>query len=332
MAEGYFHPANCPHPALSKDQISGALVRVLPRTVLHLDWASSVEEARAKARNVSRPDGAECWYRYFTRDDALRIGDSRFRMGMVQYEFARHLRSGGSLPAEVALDGGGTGFAISSKGHVLTNFHLVTSEIGNHAREAGRVNVEARCRTLRVQFSRPDANGEWRWVDADEVWLVSNPPEQRAIVDDGDNTGSLQEDAALLRIVPCPSSHLLLARRAPMLLEPVWMAGFPLRSARAAAARARIGYEDADGTLRVSRGQVTHLDGDDYFTTDCDGSMGNSGSPVIDADGKVLGFFSRASGDGPRNAFEYGHLQRVQVTARLAIEGLQLDDVDGWPG
>jgi len=228
------------------------------------------------------------------------------------------------------LDGGGTGFAITSRGHVLTNYHLVTSEVGNHGREAGLVNVEVRCRTLRAQVARHSANGVWHWVDAEELWLVSNPPEQRAILAHDDNTGTLREDAALLRIVPGPSTHLSLAQSAPSLDDPVWMAGFPLRSARADASKARIGYEDADGTLRVSRGQVTHIDANDYFTTDCDGSMGNSGSPVMGSHGNVLGFFSRATGDGPRNAFEYGHVARVQVAARLAIEGLRLNEIDGW--
>ncbi len=52
--------------------------------------------------------------------------------------------------------------------------------------------------------------------------------------------------------------------------------------------------------------------------------MGNSGSPVLDASGKVIGMFSRATGNGPRNAFEYGHLSRVQVRSKVAIEGLDL--------
>lgn len=331
MAEGFFHPERCPDLPLPAQQLAAALVRVLPRTVLHLDWAGSADEARERARNEARPDGSECWYRYFTREDAQRIGDPQFSMGMVRCEFARHLAAGKSLPAEVLLDGGGSGFAVTARGHVLTNFHLVTSEVGNHRREAGCVNVAARCRTLRVQVARRTTDRAWRWNDVDDVWLVSNPPQQRAIVDQGDNTAALREDTALLRVAPAPSAHLPLARRAPELDEPVWLAGFPLRSARAAAAKAALGYDDADGSLRVSRGQVTQIDGD-YFTTDCDGSMGNSGSPVIDRHGAVLGLFSRATGDGPRNAFEYGHLQRVQVAARLAIEGLRLDDIEGWPG
>lgn len=55
--------------------------------------------------------------------------------------------------------------------------------------------------------------------------------------------------------------------------------------------------------------------------------MGNSGSPVLDSFGKVVGMFSRATGDGPRNAFEYGHLVRVHVRSGLAIDGLELASI-----
>ena len=106
------------------------------------------------------------------------------------------------------------------------------------------------------------------------------------------------------------------------------MAGFPLRSARGRASLERIGYTDADGGLRVGAGQVLAVDPQGYFVSDIDGSMGSSGSPVFDAAGDVVGMFSRAVGDGPRNAFEYGHLSRVQVATRLAVEGLAL----AWPG
>ena len=61
------------------------------------------------------------------------------------------------------------------------------------------------------------------------------------------------------------------------------------------------------------------------FVSDIDGSMGNSGSPMIDETGEVVGLFSRAAGNGPRNAFAYGHMTRVGVRSGLAITGLALD-------
>ena len=62
-----------------------------------------------------------------------------------------------------------------------------------------------------------------------------------------------------------------------------------------------------------------------YLEADLDGAMGNSGSPIFDATGQVVGMFSRSTGNGSRNAVEYGHLTRVGVRSRLAIEGLGLE-------
>jgi V8-like Glu-specific endopeptidase len=102
------------------------------------------------------------------------------------------------------------------------------------------------------------------------------------------------------------------------------MAGFPIRSARRPTVLQRIGYSDADGSLRVSQGQVKEIEADRYFSADLDGSMGNSGSAVFDQNGLVVGMFSRAVGVVQRNATEYGHVRWVQVTARMALHGLDL--------
>lgn len=289
-----------------------------------LDIVATSEEANARARNESQADGSEYWYRYFTPEDLARASDPVFAMGMVRHEFARAVRDGASFPAMVPLDGGGTGFAVGPHGHVLTNYHLVTSEVGNFSRESGALHRSVRCRSLRAQVANKVEGEGWVWTDAQEVYLVSNPPADCAIRSDGEGHAELREDTALLRVVPSPIGFLSLSRTQPAIGTAVWMAGFPLRSARSSSALASIGYSDADGSVRVSAGRVTAAEPPDYFTTDLDGSMGNSGSPVFAADGQVIGMFSRAKGDGPRNAFEYGFVQRVHVTADLAVRGIEL--------
>ena len=102
------------------------------------------------------------------------------------------------------------------------------------------------------------------------------------------------------------------------------MAGFPLRTARSPHTLTSVGYTDADGSLRVSAGQVLSVEGPDTFTTDVDGSMGNNGSPVLNEEGLVVGMFSRVEGNGPKNAFEYGHTHRVHVSTGLIVSGLHL--------
>ena len=101
--------------------------------------------------------------------------------------------------------------------------------------------------------------------------------------------------------------------------------GLSACAARAAALRGEaLGYADADGSLRVTHGTVTGGD-ERFLEADLDGAMGNSGSPIFDATGEVVGMFSRATGNGSRNAVEYGHVTRVGVRSRLAIEGLGLE-------
>lgn len=324
MSEGFFYPDQLRVPGLSSERLCGAMVRILPRTVLKLGLVETAEVARNQARNESLLDGSECWHRFFTAEDLTKVNEPEFTMGMVRHEFARVVKSGAKFPATIPLDGGGSGFAISSAGHVLTNYHLVTSEVANYQRQNGAVGSEVLCRSLRAQVAYRNDAGHWEWRDATSVWLVSNPPEARAISQDKDGASRLNEDTALLRVDPAPKAYLRLGDRTVQVSERLWMAGFPLRSARSEHSLEAHGYSDADGTLRISSGQVLSVDPEGSFTSDADGSMGNSGSPVIDAHGLVVGMFSRATGDGPRNAFEYGHMSRVHVSSGLAIHGLHL--------
>ncbi|TAG45678.1 MAG: serine protease [Betaproteobacteria bacterium] len=324
MSEGFFHPGQLQIPGITSDEICAAMVRILPRTVLILDVAKTPEQARNQARNESLPDGSECWYRFFTSDDVAKVNDPEFAMGMVRHEFARAVKSGLQFPVTVPLDGGGSGFSITPGGHVLTNYHLVTAEIANYGREGGVIDREVPCRSLRAQVAYRTDAGHWQWRNATALWLVSNPPESRAISQDGNGQSQLREDTALLRVDPPPSAFLRLSERSVAVSEPLWMAGFPLRSARKSESLESVGYTDADGTLRISCGSALDVNPEGYFASDVDGSMGNSGSPVLDASGRVVGMFSRASGNGPRNAFEYGHMSRINVSAKLAADGLHL--------
>ena len=326
MSEGLFRPDQLTVPGLSADNLLAAMVRILPKTLLILDIVDTQAEADERGRNEAHPDGSEIWYRFFARQDLSRVNDPEFAMGMVRHEFSNAVKSDAQFPVSVRLDGGGTGFAIDASGHVLTNYHLVTGEVANYKREPGVLHSEVQCQGLRAQVATRTASGGWEWVDAQEVWLVSNPPTERALWDDGHGRLHPREDTALVRVVPPPSDFVSLSQRSPTPGEQLWMAGFPIRTARARDSLLRNGYVDADSTLRVSTGTVTEVEANDYFTTDIDGSMGNSGSPVFDVEGKVVGIFSRVSGNGPRNAFEYGHMQRVQVSIQMAIRGLQLQD------
>jgi S1-C subfamily serine protease len=327
MSEGIFHLDVLKIPGLAADVLCAAMVRVVPRTILQLDIVQTPKEAYERARNEVLPDGSECWHRFFTPQDMTKVDDPAFSMAMVRHEFSQLVKSGACFPQAVPLQGGGTGFAISPAGHVLTNYHLVTAEVEVYGREHGSINSEVPCKGVRAQIATKDAWGSWCWHDSDAVWLVSNPPTSRAVCEDDKGVHHLREDTALLRVERPPSGFLTLSERPAVRGERVWMAGFPLRTARNPTVLQTCGYTDADGTLRISTGRIIETEGPDYFVSDIDGSMGNSGSPVFDESGEVIGLFSRASGDGPRNAVEYGHIFRIHVTCKLAITGLGLSGI-----
>jgi S1-C subfamily serine protease len=324
VAEGLFAPDRLAIPGVPTHALVAAMVRILPRTLLRLDIAADAETAARQNRNEDLPEGGEVWHRFFTEADKARATDPEFATAMVRHEFGERVRAGATFPVTVPLQGGGTGFAIDARGHVLSNYHLVIAEVGHYGREGGVLGAEVPCRSVRAQVAEPDGSGGWRWRDADSLWLVANPPAARALGADATGLMHPREDTALLRVSPPPSSFLCLSTRDVARDEPVWMAGFPLRSARSSASRKALGYTDADGSLRITHGHV--IGGDErYFEADLDGAMGNSGSPIFAAAGQVVGMFSRATGNGSRNAVEYGHVTRVGVRSRLAIEGLGLE-------
>ena len=324
MAEGLFAPDRLAIPGLPAPTLVAAMVRILPRTLLRLDIAADAETAARLNRNEDLPEGGELWHRFFTEADKARATDPEFATAMVRHEFSEQVRAGASFPVTVPLQGGGSGFAIDARGHVLSNYHLVIAEV-SHYRPRGR---RARCRSAVPQRARPDrrARRQRRLALARRrrALAVANPSAARALEPDATGLHHPREDTALLRVAPAPSSFLRLATRDVARGEPVWMAGFPLRSARRSQSRQALGYDDADGSLRVIHGTVTGGD-ERYFEADLDGAMGNSGSPILDATGQVVGMFSRATGNGSRNAVEYGHVTRVGVRSRLAIEGLGLE-------
>ncbi len=160
MAEGLFDPAALCPPGVSADTLRAAVVRILPRTPLHLDIAADRETAHKLARNELQDDGSEHWFRYFTDEDRARCDDPLFALGMVNHEFCQVVKRGDAFPASVMLDGGGTGVAVSAQGHVLTNFHLATGEIERLGRNGGVLDRE--------DFLNPDSTAnkqgadEWR--------------------------------------------------------------------------------------------------------------------------------------------------------------------------
>ena len=58
MSEGMFAPSKLDIPRVAEETFIGSMVRIMPKTILVIDIANSLDEARALARNESLPDGS----------------------------------------------------------------------------------------------------------------------------------------------------------------------------------------------------------------------------------------------------------------------------------
>ena len=127
---------------------------------------------------------------------------------MVRHEFSEQVRAGASFPVTVPLQGGGSGFAIDARGHVLSNYHLVIAEVSHYQREAGVLDAEVPCRSVRAQIAEPDGSGGWRWRDADSLWPGRQP------------VGGARPGARRHRPAPSARRHRAAARHAGAVVVP----------------------------------------------------------------------------------------------------------------
>ena len=140
---------------------------------------------------------------------------------------------------KVVPAGSGSGFFVSSEGHIITNHHVIDG-----------------CKTTKVSF-----NG--------------NQIEAKILAVDKVN------DIAILKTDINPNRIFSVSNEDVSLLEDVVVAGFPL------------GKKKVSAAIKTHKGVVTALAGvgDNYseFQTDATINKGNSGGPVINQKGNVVG-------------------------------------------
>ena len=139
---------------------------------------------------------------------------------------------------EVIAASSGTGFFVSKKGHIVTNFHVIEN-----------------CDSVKVNFKGEEINSEIFAVDKINDLAI------------------IQATTNPLRVFPVSNKDVIL-------LQDVIVAGYPLG-------------KNLSTAIKMHKGSVTALAGyeDNYsnFQTDATINQGNSGGPIIDKNGNVVG-------------------------------------------
>jgi hypothetical protein len=323
-AEGFFMPAQTHTPF---DQTS--VLRSLVRITANIYWDTIVLNDQrdvdtlkpsftlypGTGRKTYLPQGVVLWHIIVTKQQLLAMMEdpnSAYEVGIA--DIVRSFKDVNTFPAEriVPITGWANATFISRDGLLLTNYHVVREQIEALGRQRGCAGA-APAVYLRAEIPRVSGNEIVGWTPVQHLDLVAN------LSADHWHGGM---DGALLQMRDnLPHDFLDVRQTEANVGEPIWLYGFPFATHRAPASLQRLGYEDADQSLRVSIGNVTQLKGPD-FVADADGISGDSGGAMIDARGALLGYDWDVEGQdsgaritsfagGDIAVWAYGTLQRL---------------------
>jgi S1-C subfamily serine protease len=290
--EGFFRPDQVAPPF---DQ--SVVLRSLARITENIYWDTVVLDSQSDVnvlkqsfplyagtgRKTYLKQGAVLWHIVLTKSQLLAMMEnpaSQFEDGIA--DIVASFRGVAAFPAEriVPITGWANATFVSRDGLLLTNYHVVREQVEALHREGGCAGAVP-ARYLHAEIARIVDGRVEGWTPLPHLDLVANLSSE-------DWRQGL--DGALLRSSGRVAHDFLNVRPTlPMIGEPVWVYGFPFASDRNAASLSRIGYENADQTLRVSLGTVTQTKDFD-FIADADGINGDSGGAVIDRFGALLGY------------------------------------------
>ncbi len=205
------------------------------------------------------------------------------------------LARGESLENPIRVREGATGSFVSPNGAVLTGRHVI-----RECEIYYRGQLPFYCPLVRITVTQ--ANGETRVIKGAQVmhWSRSD------LGGDG--------DYAVLQTGHRPDAWLETCQTRARPGESVTVLGYPMVTHRDSIRRANLGYDDADGSLRLSRGLVitpddslgesgpvpiTPIHESRYLFTDADAVPGNSGGPVISESGCMYGNITMAHSQRP---------------------------------
>jgi S1-C subfamily serine protease len=284
VEEGLFLPEQAAVP-FDKERVLKSVVRIRSHIYFAITAVNTATDAARLQSGLSKvylPEGVTIWPIVVEKSflDYLKI-NAGLRLRPAFYEMANALESVDAFPNQkiVPLEGAATGFFISPDGYFLTTYHVVREEIEAAGRTDGG-NEPLLCRYL--SFEIPDIK-EGRVVGyrrLKEVKLVRNLSAKAR--EEG-------YDVALLKADVESPAYLELAPNNVGESEPIWTAGFPIRTERDAQRRQSVGYSDADGSLRITQGKAGKFSNDHNFISTADGLSGMSGAPTVNQQGQVVG-------------------------------------------
>ncbi|MEW6737175.1 MAG: serine protease [Acidobacteriota bacterium] len=324
--EGLFSPEQVVVP-FNKERVLKSIVRIST----HIYWDVMVFERKEDAdifrqsyraypgsgRKTYLPEGVILWHVILTKADLAEISaDPAQRQRPGFFEIVQAFSNVTKFPTNkiVPAEGHATGFFISQSGLILTNYHILREEIEATNRTMGSSN-EITCHYTSFEVPIVESGRIIGWQPLNGVKLIRNLSDQ---------DWQAGYDGVLLKVDTTPQAFLQIADRQPEPKEELWHFGFPMRTNRNAEQLKAIGYTDANDTLRVSRGKITEVK-DHNFVSDADSFSGNSGSPALSRDGRVLGYlwdvFPDTEADRRATVFQGGS---IYVTALPIGKRLQI--------
>lgn len=286
MSQGFFQISdNCYLPEAVR-QATRSVLRFNTGRLLHHRLFDSQEDAQAWSGFVADEHGRDTFQAGWTQEtiEALdcTIGSPDWASGF-QHELVTHLAHGGHLPYKTEHAGSATATLVSSKGHILTNLHLITAQSWYDSYTEVAVNQDT------VTFNGLPLNTfSSEGVSAPHIELYTEDHQPLGSV--RILYLSLELDLAVLQLLKLASLPPVKTRDTPLKRhEPIWQWGYPPHTAREKMIRNFLGYHNASGQLTYSPGLVLSDPTEPMWYTDADAAFGSSGSAIIGIDGTLVG-------------------------------------------